>query len=65
MLKPASGEVTVSVVRDALSLIGIKGGRAQRWGKARLEVAYDYAMREHLAASDVRIRRVKRPRWLR
>jgi hypothetical protein len=66
LLKPKSGKVTPEIVSDALSLIGLRPqSPPDTWPQAALDHAYDWAMREHLHASDnLRVLRVARPLWL-
>jgi hypothetical protein len=62
------GELTAEIVADVLSLIGERAAlypsAIAEWTRLELLLAYDWAIREHLAASDNPVRRRDRPRFL-
>lgn len=67
-LYPAKGGLTHQTALDALSLVMEKTPTLERikeWSRQELIVAYDWAMREHLYASDNdRVRRREQPWFL-
>lgn len=64
MLAPR--EMSRSVLRDALSLTGteVSDEALSRWTKLELAIAYDWAMRVHLKASDSRVRLRDKPSFV-
>ena len=62
---PAGG-LTARVVSDMLDLTGVHAPEqlVQKWTETERLVAYDWAAREHLAASDNPVRRRPRPYFL-
>lgn len=56
-------DLTDQVVSDALSLAGaaVPEANITRWSDMEKVMAYDWAMREHLAASDNAVRRRVKP----
>lgn len=65
LLKPAN-DLTASIVQDALLLAGcdIALKTILKWNMMQWSVAYDWAMRVHLRASDNIIRVPNRPKFL-
>lgn len=65
MMKP-KGKLTPSVCEDVLLLIGeTPPSDPKTWTESQLAIAYDYAIRIHLRASDNRgVRLHPRPRFL-
>lgn len=64
-LQPDGG-CTPGVVADVLDLVSTSMPREviNRWTRLELIVAYDWAMREHLHASDCPVRRREMPSFL-
>lgn len=64
-LSPAGG-CTAEAVTDTLALAGVSvpPERARTWAPLELLLAFDWAMREHLHASDSSVRRRERPAFL-
>lgn len=60
-------DLTASVVRDALALVGVNTAldTVSTWTRNELALAYDWAMREHLHASDNRVRQRPQPAFVR
>ena len=60
------GGYTTHVVADALDLVSTSMPREviNRWTRLELMVAYDWAIREFLHASDCPVRRRERPSFL-
>jgi hypothetical protein len=60
------GGYTPEIVFDVLDLVSTSMPREviNRWTRLELMVAYDWAMREHLHASDCPVRRRERPWFL-
>lgn len=66
LIGPRGGPVTLQIAKDALSLVGCDFAFHDRSPlQSELDFAYDYAIREHLAASDNPVRRVRRPSFIR
>lgn len=59
-------EMSRETVRDMLGLVDVKvsAKETDRWTKHELILAYDWAAREHLRASDVLVRRRDKPSFL-
>jgi hypothetical protein len=60
------GELTAELVSDALGLagVGVTPEAAEPWTRFERLLAYDWAVREHLRASDNLVRRRERPSFL-
>lgn len=60
------GELTPSLVMDVLGLVDhqVQEAHAVNWTYLELVMAYDWAMREHLRASDSRISRRECPSFV-
>jgi len=60
------GDLTLELVRDVLSLVGppVPDGVVDGWTRFEQLLAYDWAIREYLAASDNRVRRRPRPSFV-
>lgn len=58
--------LTDDLITDVLSLVGLKPppGRLAAWTKLDRLAVYDYAIREHLSASDSLVKRRPRPALL-
>lgn len=61
------GELTADLVRDALALVSVKvaDDALAQWTPTELLIAYDWAIREHLRASDNPVRRREKPWFVR
>jgi hypothetical protein len=66
VLTPESGPATASIVADVFSLVGITPPKNFKdWTQSQLSIAYDYAIRLHLRASDNSgVRLSPRPKFL-
>jgi hypothetical protein len=60
-------ELTAGVTRNVMLLVGadVPLEAVATWTRMELLVAYDWAMREHLTASDSRLRRREMPTFVR
>jgi hypothetical protein len=65
LLEPR-GPLTTGILVDLLGLVGVTVPleRAETWTKLELALAYDWAAREHMRASDDPIRRREQPSFL-
>lgn len=62
-LEPEPGAITPSMVQAMLALVGSRIGleTIEQWTRTELIVAFDWGSREHLIASDNRIKRRAKP----
>jgi hypothetical protein len=62
-LQPDPGEQTPEMVRDLMGLVGVRipVETLRAWTRTELIVAFDWAAREHLAASDNPVKRRQKP----
>lgn len=61
-LMPRGRKVSFQIAKDTLSLVGCDFKYQDRRPlQSELDAAYNYAIREHLAASDNPVKRVKMP----
>ncbi len=63
LIDPAT-DLTPGIVADLLSLVCVDAPCAAGWSPIELRIAYDWAVREHLHASDNVVRRRPRPWFL-
>lgn len=63
LIDPAR-DLTPKIVADLLSLVCVDAGSPADWSPVELRIAYDWAIREHLHASDNVVRRRPRPWFL-
>jgi hypothetical protein len=65
LLTPA-GDIMPETLRDMLALVGenVSAKRIEKWAPLEMAVVYDWAVREHLHASDNNVRRRQRPSLL-
>jgi hypothetical protein len=63
---PGDSGCPAETVRDALALAGVmvRVSFVSRWTRLERIVAYDWAMREYLHASDNRVKRRERPSFV-
>ncbi len=67
VLLDPGGELTTELLHDVLSLVDRCAPpmeQLERWTPLERLLAYDWAMREHLAASDNPVKRRPRPSFL-
>ena len=62
-LREPGGDLTPELLIDVLSMVGVHPDiqHVRLWSKIERLIAYDWAWREHLSASDQPVRRREKP----